>query len=101
VRSARVNERGTGQRAVPARMLLALLGTATDGGVQFAADRTQHVSDVAVRTCVPTPIPIHDTIATFRRENLRLGAGEFRAGVWRWRENWAWSAWVWGRGWDQ
>ena len=73
VRSARVNERGTGSAQYPPGMLLALLVYSYATGV-FSSRRIERSTflNVAVRYVCADTHPDHDTIATFRRENLAL-----------------------------
>jgi transposase len=68
-----VNERGTGSAQYPPRMLLGLLIYGYAQGV-CSSRRLEQATyrDVAVRYLCGDTHPDHDTIATFRRKNLKL-----------------------------
>jgi len=73
LRQVRVNERGSGCPQYPPRMLLALLLYCYATGV-FSSRRIQRagLDSVPVRMICGGTHPDHDTICTFRRENLAL-----------------------------
>ena len=73
VRTARVNERGTGSEQYPPRMLLGLLiyNYATGVFSSRQIERATH-ENVAVRLLCADTHPDHDTLCTFRRENAAL-----------------------------
>lgn len=66
----RVNERGSGSKQYPPRMMLALLIYCYANGV-FGSRRIERATyrDVAVRYLTGDTHPDHDTICAFRREN--------------------------------
>jgi transposase len=66
----RVNERGSGSKQYPPRMMLALLVYCYANGV-FGSRRIERATyrDVAVRYLTGDTHPDHDTICAFRREN--------------------------------
>jgi len=66
----RVNERGSGSKQYPPRMMLALLVYCYANGV-FGSRRIERATyrDLAVRYLTGDTHPDHDTICTFRREN--------------------------------
>lgn len=73
LRQVQVNERGTGDKQFPPRMMLALLiycyatGTFSSRAIERAT-----YGDVAVRYLCADTHPDHDTICTFRRQNRPL-----------------------------
>src|SRR5208283_3206609 len=69
----RVNERGSGSKQYPPRMMLALLVYCYANGV-FGSRRIERASyrDVAVRYLTGDTHPDHDTICEFRRENGKV-----------------------------
>lgn len=73
LRAVRVNERGTGSEQYPPRMLLGLLIYSYATGV-FSSRRIEQSTyeSVPVRLLCADTHPDHDTICTFRRENLGL-----------------------------
>jgi transposase len=74
----RVNERGTGDRQFPPRMLLGLLiyCYATGTFSSRAIERATH-TDVAVRFLAGDTHPDHDTLCEFRRQNKAVFAESF------------------------
>jgi len=68
--SLRVNERGSGSKQYPPRMMLALLVYCYANGV-FGSRRIERATfrDIAVRYLTGDTHPDHDTICAFRREN--------------------------------
>jgi transposase len=68
-----VNERGTGHPQYPPSMMLALLIYCYANGI-FASRRIERASyrDLGVRYLTGDTHPDHDTVCTFRRENVRL-----------------------------
>jgi len=73
LRSAAVNERGTGSPQYPPSMMLALLIYCYSTGV-FSSRQIERASydSISVRYLCANHHPDHDTIATFRRRNLEL-----------------------------
>ena len=73
LRQVRVNTRGTGSEQYPPRMLLALLIYSYATGT-FGSRRIEQSTydSVPVRLLTADTHPDHDTICTFRRENLAL-----------------------------
>jgi transposase len=73
VRSAQVNERGTGSEQYPPAMLLGLLVYSYTTGVFSSRqiERSTH-ENVAVRLLCADTHPDHDTLCTFRRRNAVL-----------------------------
>jgi transposase len=73
VRSAQVNERGTGSEQYPPAMLLGLLVYSYATGVFSSRqiERSTH-ENVAVRLLCADTHPDHDTLCTFRRRNAVL-----------------------------
>ena len=69
--SLKINRRGTGSEQYPPRMMLALLIYCYAQGI-FGSRRIERATyrDVAVRYLTGDTHPDHDTICTFRRENL-------------------------------
>ena len=78
VRSARVNERGTGDAQYPPRMMLGLLIYSYATGV-FGSRQIERATyeSVATRLLCADTHPDHDTICTFRRENRALLGASF------------------------
>jgi transposase len=78
LRTARVNERGSGSAQYPPALLLALLVYSYASGVFSSRqiERSTHDS-VAVRVLCADTHPDHDTLCTFRRENAALLAAAF------------------------
>jgi transposase len=76
--SLKVNRRGTGSEQYPPRMMLALLIYCYANGV-FSSRRIERTTyrDVAVRYLTGDTHPDHDTICTFRRENLEAVSEAF------------------------
>ncbi len=74
----KVNRRGTGSEQFPPRMMLGLLIYCYALGV-FSSRRIERATwrDVGVRFMTGDTHPDHDTICTFRRENLDLIAQTF------------------------
>jgi transposase len=74
----KVNRRGTGSEQFPPRMMLGLLIYCYALGV-FSSRRIERATwrDVGVRFLTGDTHPDHDTICTFRRENLDLIAQTF------------------------
>jgi len=70
VRHFRVNERGSGSRQYPPRLMLALLIYSYANGI-FSSRRIERAThrDLGVRFIAANTHPDHDTICTFRREN--------------------------------
>lgn len=78
LRSARVNERGTGSDQYPPSLLLALLIYSYASGVFSSRQIERSTYDsVAVRVLCADTHPDHDTLCTFRRENGALLAAAF------------------------
>jgi transposase len=73
VRTAQVNERGTGSEQYPPTMLLALLIYCYATGV-FSSRQIERLTyeNVAVRLLCADTHPDHDTLCTFRRRNAAL-----------------------------
>jgi len=73
VRTARVNERGTGSEQYPPGMLLGLLIYSYATGV-FSSRQIERATheNVAVRLLCADTHPDHDTLCAFRRENAAL-----------------------------
>jgi len=71
--SLSVNERGTGSRQYPPRMMLTLLLYCYSQGV-FSSRKIEQatIRDIAVRYLACNLHPDHDTIARFRRKNAAL-----------------------------
>ena len=67
------NERGTGHPQYPPSMMLALLIYCYANGI-FASRRIERATyrDLGVRYLTGDTHPDHDTVCTFRRENVRL-----------------------------
>ena len=78
VRTARVNERGSGSAQYPPAMMLGLLIYSYATGV-FGSRRIEHTTfdSVPVRLLCGDTHPDHDTICAFRRHNQELVAGGF------------------------
>jgi transposase len=74
----RVNHRGSGSAQYPPRMMLSLLIYCYANGV-FGSRRIERATyrDIAVRYLTGDTHPDHDTIAKFRRENLKAVAACF------------------------
>ena len=73
LRSARVNERGTGDEQYPPGMMLALLiYSYATGGFSSRAIERNTCDRVPVRVLCADTHPDHDTICTFRRRNEAL-----------------------------
>ncbi len=74
----KVNSKGTGSPQYPPKMMLELLVYCYANGL-FSSRRIERATyrDVAVRYLTADTHPDHDTIATFRRENLDLIASCF------------------------
>lgn len=78
LRSARVNERGSGSEQYPPAMMLGLLVYSYATGVFGSRRIEQSTSEnVAVRLLCADTHPDHDTICTFRRQNRELLAKSF------------------------
>ena len=73
MRTARVNQRGTGSAQYPPSMMVALLIYCSATGV-FSSRRIERATydSVAVRYLCANHHPDHDTIAAFRRQNQEL-----------------------------
>ncbi len=73
-----VNHKGTGSEQYPPRVLLALLIYCYANGL-FSSRRIQRATtrDIAVRYLCGNTHPDHDTICTFRRQNLAAIAAAF------------------------
>src|SRR4029450_8105000 len=71
--AAKVNERGSGSEQYPPGMMLLLLIYCYAQGI-FSSRKIEQATylNVAVRYLCANTHPDHDTIATFRRENLTL-----------------------------
>lgn len=69
--SFRINDRGTGSEQYPPHMLLALLIYCYANGI-FSSRRIERAThrDLGVRFLTGNTHPDHDTICTFRRNNL-------------------------------
>ena len=78
LRTARVNERGSGSEQYPPTILLALLVYSYATGT-FASRRIEQSTfdNVAVRYLCADTHPDHDTVCTFRRENRALLSDAF------------------------
>jgi transposase len=78
VRTARVNERGTGSEQYPPRMLLGLLIYSYATGM-FSSRQIERATyeNVAMRLLCADTHPDHDTLCTFRRENAVLLGSSF------------------------
>ncbi len=78
LRAFRINERGTGSRQYPPRIMLSLLIYCYANGI-FSSRRIERATyrDVGVRYLTADTHPDHDTIATFRRENFEAVSGCF------------------------
>ncbi len=78
VKTARVNERGTGSEQYPPRMLLGLLIYSYATGV-FSSRQIERAAheNVAVRLLCADTHPDHDTLCAFRRENAALLGASF------------------------
>jgi len=74
----KVNHRGTGSAQYHPRMMLALLIYCYANGI-FSSRRIERAThrDIAVRFVAANVHPDHDTIATFRRQNLAAFAESF------------------------
>ena len=74
----KVNHRGTGSAQYHPRMMLALLIYCYANGI-FSSRRIERAThrDIGVRLVAANTHPDHDTIATFRRENLAAFAESF------------------------
>lgn len=74
----KVNERGTGSAQYHPRMMLALLIYCYANGI-FSSRRIERAAqrDIGVRFVAANTHPDHDTIATFRRENVTAVAESF------------------------
>jgi len=74
----KVNHRGTGSAQYHPRMMLALLIYCYANGI-FSSQRIERAThrDIGVRFVAANVHPDHDTIATFRRENLAASAESF------------------------
>ena len=78
MRAFKVNHRGTGSAQYHPRMMLALLIYCYANGV-FSSRRIERAThrDIGVRFVAANLHPDHDTIATFRRENLAAVSESF------------------------
>ena len=78
--SFRVNERGTGSSQYPPRVMLALLVYCYANGV-FGSRRIERATyrDVGVRYVAANLHPDHDTICSFRRNNLAAVSAAFES----------------------
>jgi len=78
LRTARVNERGSGSEQYPPSMMLALLIYSYATGV-FGSRRIEQTTyeNVAVRLLCADTHPDHDTICSFRRQNRELLTDSF------------------------
>jgi transposase len=74
----RINQRGTGSRQYPPRMMLGLLVYCYSHGM-FGSRRIERAThrDVGVRVLTGDTHPDHDTICKFRRENKEAFAAAF------------------------
>jgi transposase len=74
----KVNRRGTGSAQYHPRMMLALLIYCYANGI-FSSRRIERATyrDIGVRFVAANRHPDHDTIASFRRENVEAIAGSF------------------------
>jgi transposase len=76
--SLKVNRRGSGSEQYPPKMMLALLIYCYTNGI-FSSRRIERAThrDIAVRYLTANTHPDHDTICTFRRENLDVVSEAF------------------------